>query len=75
MTIVTTEICLNLFVFLKLYKIFYYWQVDIRHGPFFENIFFEKFEKPLPFFAGYFSKNSKNKIFRKKPGLVWCGKI
>jgi hypothetical protein len=30
----------------------------IRHGPFFENIFFEKFEKSLPFFEK-FEKNSK----------------
>jgi hypothetical protein len=25
----------------------------IRHSPFFENIFFEKFEKPLPFFEKF----------------------
>jgi hypothetical protein len=34
-----------------------------RHGPFFENIFFEKFEKSLPFFK----KNSKK--IRKKFAL------
>jgi hypothetical protein len=34
-----------------------------RHGPFFENIFFEKFDKSLPFFEK-FEKNSKK--IRKK---------
>jgi hypothetical protein len=32
--------------------------VATRHGPFFENMFFEKFEKSLPFFEK-FEKNSK----------------
>jgi hypothetical protein len=27
--------------------------IDSRHGPFFENIFFEKFEKSLPFFEKF----------------------
>jgi hypothetical protein len=27
--------------------------IATRHGPFFENIFFEKFEKPLPFFEKF----------------------
>jgi hypothetical protein len=45
------------------------WGLDImiisnhaRHGPFFENIFFEKFEKLLPFFEK-FEKNSKKIYF------------
>jgi hypothetical protein len=39
------------------------WQhAQSRHGPFFENIFFEKFEKSLPFFEK-FEKNSKKTCF------------
>jgi hypothetical protein len=30
-----------------------------RHGPFFENIFFEKFEKSLPFFEEFEKKSKK----------------
>jgi hypothetical protein len=37
-------------------------ETGIRHGPFFENIFFEKFEKSLPFFEK-FEKISKKNYF------------
>jgi hypothetical protein len=36
-----------------------------RHGSFFENIFFEKLEKSLPFFEK-FEKNSKKIYFTEK---------
>jgi hypothetical protein len=37
-------------------------RVSSRHGPFFENIFVEKFEKSLPFFEK-FEKFSKKNYF------------